>query len=175
MSREYIFTLEVEEEEVIWKCVVGENEVITYEGDVECKRLKIMNHEKKPGVLQIDCVTRVYDEILPFQLENGMPFIKIDGVWVESDTTTEDKLQAKIRKYKKESYVYAFVGLIMIVGYIIVSLVRGHWGEWPIAPIMGIFCISSGAMTMVRLRNELDAIGRKLDWKLTWSDFKKKL
>ena len=167
MSREYIFTLEVEDEEVIWKCVVGENEVITYEGDVECKRLKIMNHEKKPGVLQIDCVTRVYDEILPF--------IKIDGVWVESDTTTEDKIQAKILKYKKESYVAAFAGLVLVVGYIIVSLIRGDWGEWPISPIMGIFFISCGAMTMVRLKNELDAMGRKLDWKLTWSDFKKKL
>ncbi len=173
MSREYVFTLEVEDEEVLWKCLVGEDEVITYEGDVECKRLKVMNHEKKPGVLQIDCVTKVYDEILPFQLENGMPFIKIDGQWVASDTTEEDRLQANIRKYKKESYIYAFAGAIMLVGYLIVALVTGDWGEWPIAPIMGIFCISSGALTMVRLKNELDAIGRKLDWKPRKEDFRK--
>ena len=173
MSKEFIFTLEVDDEEVIWKCVVGEDEVVTYEGDVECKHLKIMNHERKPGVIQIDCVTKVYDEILPFQLENGMPFIKIDGEWVASDTTEEDRLQANIRKYKKESYGYAALGVVMLVGYLIASLIRGHGGEWPFAPVMGIFCISSGAMTMVRLKNELDAIGRKLDWVLRKEDFKK--
>ena len=173
MSREYVFTLEVEDQEVIWRCVVGENEVVTYEGDVECKRLKITNHVKKPGVLQIDCVTKVYDEILPFQLENGMPFIKIEGEWVASDTTVEDRLQANIRKYKKESFYCFVVGAAMLVGYIVVSLIRGHWGEWPIAPVMGIFCISAGAMTMVRLRNELDAMGRTFDWKIRLEDLKK--
>ena len=173
MSKEYIFTLEVEDEEVIWKCVVGEDEVVTYEGDVECKRLKITNHEKKPGVLQIDCVTKVYDDILPFQLENGMPFIQVEGEWVASDTTVEDRLQANIRKYKKESFICAAGGVVLLLGYVIVSLIRGHWGEWPIAPVMGIFFISCGAMTMVRLRNELDAMGRKFDWKIRLEDLKK--
>lgn len=173
MSREYIFTLEVDDEEVLWKCVVGEDEVVTYEGDVECKHLKIMDHEKKPGVLQIDCVTKVFDEILPFQLENGIPFIKVEGKWLASDTTQEDRLQAKILKYKKESYLCAICGLIMLIGYLIWFLVTGDPGEWPIAPIMGTFFIACGAMTMVRLKNELDAMGRKLDWKLHKEDFKK--
>lgn len=173
MSKEFVFTLEVEDEEVLWKCVVGEDEVITYEGDVECKHLKIMNHERKPGVLQIDCVTKVYDEILPFQLENGMPFIKIEGEWVASDTTEEDRLQAKVRAYKKESFVYAMAGVVMLIGYLIFVLVTGTTGEWPIAPILGIFCISSGAMTMVRLKNELEAMGRKFDWKIRLEDLKK--
>ena len=173
MSREYIFTLEVDDEEVLWKCLVGEDEVITYEGDVECKRLKVMNHEKKPGVLQIDCVTKVYDEILPFQLENGMPFIKIEGEWVASDTTIEDRLQAKIRAYKKESFVYIMAGILTLIGYLIWVMVTGVTGEWPIAPILGIFCISSGMITMVRLKNELEAMGRKFDWKIRLEDLKK--
>lgn len=173
MSREYIFTLEVEDEEVLWKCVVGEDEVVTYEGDVECKHLKIMNHEKKPGVLQIDCVTKVYDEILPFQLENGMPFIKIEGEWVASDTTIEDRLQAKIRAYKKESFVYIVAGVLTLVGFAIWSIVTGKSAETPIVPVLGIFSISSGMMTMVRLKNELEAMGRTFDWKIRWEDLKK--
>lgn len=173
MSKEYIFNLEVDDEDVVWKCVVHDDEVVTYEGDVECKRLKITNHEKKPGVLQIDCVTKVYDEILPFQLENGMPFIKIEGKWVASATTEEDRLQAKIRSYKRESFLYSMLGVLMLIGYLIYVLVTGTTGEWPFAPILGIFCIVSGASTMIRLKNELEAMGRKFDWKIRLEDLKK--
>ena len=174
MSKEYIFTLDVDDEDVIWKCVVHDDEVVTYEGDVECKRLKITNPEKKVGVLQIDCVTKVYDEILPFQLENGVPYIKLEGKWTMSDTTLEDRIQAKISNYKKESFFYFLAGIAFVVYYLITWAVTGDPGEWPIAPIFGFFAIASAASTMIRLKNELDAMGRKLDWKLTKEDFKKK-
>lgn len=173
MSREYVFTLEVDDEEVLWKCVVGEDEVVTYEGDVECKHLKITNPEKKVGVMQIDCVTKVYDEILPFQLENGIPFIKVEGKWLASDTTQEDRLQARLVKYKKESLYSALAGAALLIGYLIYVLVTGTTGEWPMAPIMGIFFFSTSAMTMVRLKNEMEAMGRTFDWKLHKEDFKK--
>lgn len=166
MSKEYVFTLEVAGEDVLWKCVVGETECVTYEGDVECKHLKITNSQKKQGVLMIDTVTKVYDEILPFQLENGIPYIKVDGRWIASDTTKEDRLQAKIKSYKKQAYGMCGLGTVLLVYTLIRFLVTGSLGAWDLSPVMGIFCFASAGMTLVRLKNELEAMGRKFTLKL---------
>ena len=174
MTKEYIFTLEVDDEEVIWKCIVGENDCVTYEGDVECERFTLTTSERKPHVLQLDTKAKVYDDVLPLQVENGMPFIKIEGKWIASDTTEEDRIQANILKYKKESYLIAAVGVAMLIYFLIDTLIHGGVQGWPIAPVMGIFCLSAAAYTLIRVRNELDAMGRKFDWILRWDEIKKK-
>ena len=89
MTKEYIFTLEVEDEEVIWKCIVSDDKCVTYEGDEKCEEFTLTTQERKPHVLQLDTKAKVYDDVLPLQVENGMPFIKIEGNWVASDTTEE--------------------------------------------------------------------------------------
>ena len=174
MTKEYIFTLEVEDEEVIWKCIVGENDCVTYEGDVECERFTLTTSERKPHVLQLDTKAKVYDDVLPLQVENGMPFIKIEGKWIASDTTEEDRIQANILKYKKESYLIASVGVAILIYFLIDTLIHGGIQGWPIAPVLGVFCLSAAAYTLVRVRNELDAMGRKFDWILRWDEIKKK-
>lgn len=174
MTKEYIFTLEVEDEEVIWKCVVGENDCVTYEGDTECERFTLTTSERKPHVLQLDTKAKVYDDVLPLQVENGMPFIKIEGNWIASDTTEEDRIQANILKYKKESYIIGGLGVAMLLYFLIDTLISGGVQEWPIAPVLGIFCLSAAAYTLIRVRNELDAMGRKFDWILHWDEIKKK-
>lgn len=166
MSKEFVWTLEVEGEEVIWKCVVHEDECVTYEGDVECKHLKITNHESKYGVQQIDCVTKVYDEILPFKLEKDIPYIKIEGDWLASDTTMEDRLQEQIKAVKKQALYMCVGGVFFLIVILIQLLVKGNLGEWPITPVFSIFCFTAAAMQMVRLKNELEAMGRKFTWKL---------
>lgn len=166
MSKEFIFNLVVEDEDVVWKCVVHENEVITYEGDTECKHLKITNPEKKKGVLQIDTVTKVYDEILPFQLENGVPYVKIEGQWIMSDTTMEDRLQAKTKTLKKQSYAMFAVGVGFFVFMLGRYLITGTLGDWAAEPILGSFCIACGALQMIRLKQELEAMDRPFSWKL---------
>lgn len=166
MSKEFVWTLEVEGEEVIWKCVVHENECITYEGDVECKHLKITNHESKYGVQQIDCVTKVYDEILPFKLEKDIPYIKIDGDWLASDTTLEDRLQKQIKQVKKQALYMCGGGVLLLIVTLIMYLIEGTLGEWPMLPIMAIFCFTAAVLNMVRLKNELEAMGRQFTWKL---------
>ena len=79
MTKEYIYTLEVEDEKVIWKCVVSDNECVTYEGDVECQRFELTTSERKPHVLQLDTKAKVYGDNLRLQVENGMPFLRIEG------------------------------------------------------------------------------------------------
>ena len=171
VNKMYEWELEVDGQLVKWKCFVGEDECITYEGDRECKHLKIMNKEQKQGVLQIDCETRVWDEIVPFQLENGVPYIKLEDdegkrKWRMSDTTREDRIQAETIKVKKEAYMICGAGVFFLICYILQIAFSGSLGEWPIAPILGIFCLATGAMNMIRLKNELEAMGRPFSWKL---------
>lgn len=174
MTKEYIFTLEAKGQELIWKCVVSDDKCVTYEGDVECETFQLTTQERKPHVLQLDTIAKVYEENLPLQVENGMPFIKIAGSWEASDTTEEDRLQAKILQYKKEAFYYALLGLGFILFFFIDRLFLGWITEMPMALVLGIFCITCGVITMIRLKNELEAMGRKLDWKLSLSDFKRK-
>ena len=171
VNKMYVWELEVDGQMVEWKCFVGENECITYEGDRECKHLKIMDKTQKQGVLQIDCNTRVWDEIVPFQLENGVPYIKLENEngerkWRISDTTREDRLQAQIVKVKKEAYMTMGGAVFFILWTVGQLLLTGSLGSWPIAPVFAGFCLISGILNMVRLKQELEAMGRPFSWKL---------
>lgn len=171
VNKEYIWTLEVDGENHEFKVFVGEDECITYADGVECKRLKIMDKRQIEGVLQIDCETRVLDEITGFQLENGIPYIKVedeegDRKWTMSDTTHEDRLQQKIRSVKKEAYGYACIGVLFFLIALGQKLITGHFDEVFMIPIMGIFCFTCCGLQLVRLRNELLDLGRTFTWKL---------
>lgn len=156
-SNEHIFSLEYDGVIKEWKCVVLENEVVTYEGDVEKKHLKIMNKERAPQVLQIDTVTSIYGELIPFQLENGVPFLKLEGEWVPSDTFTVAKREAAVKMYRKNSFQQIAVGTVMLLVMMIIWLVKKDLGDFWILSVFGIFFISSGGLTLVRVHNELQA------------------
>ena len=171
VNKMYVWELEVEDRLVEWKCFVGENECVTYEGDRECKHLKIMDKTQMEGLLQIDCETRVWDQIVPFQLENGIPYIKIEDEegkkkWVMSDTTREERLQTQIRSVKKQAYMMIGLGVVLLLIALAQYLIFGTMGEWPIAPVLACMCFAACAMNLVRLRNELLAMGRTFSFKL---------
>ena len=171
VNKMYVWELEVDGEMVEWKCFVGEDECITYEGDRECKHLKIMDKTQAQGVLQIDCKTRVWDEIVPFQLENGVPYIKLtdengESKWRSSDTTKEDRLQAQIRKVKTEAYVSLGFGALLILVTIGQFLIFKTLGDWPLAPMIACLCFAAAGMNLIRLKQELEAMGRTFTWKL---------
>lgn len=171
VNKEYIWDLEVEGDIHEFKVFVGEDECITYADGVECKRLKIMDKRQMEGLLQIDCQTRVLDEVTGFQLENGIPYIKIENEdgdlrWCMSDTTREDRLQERVKILKKEAYGYALIGILFFIIMLIERIITGSFGEWPIWPILGITCFSGCALQLVRLKNELEAMGRTFSWKL---------
>ncbi len=171
VNKEYIWDLEVDNDMHEFKVFVGEDECITYADGVECKRLKIMDKRQMVGLLQIDCQTRVFDEITGFQLENGIPYIKLededgDRRWFMSDTTKEDRLQEKTRQLKKEAYGYAIIGLIFFAIALGQKIITGRFDDVFMVPMMGIFCFTCCGMQMVRLKNELEAMGRKFSLKL---------
>ena len=175
MTKEYIFTMAFDDGdyEKQWKCVVYDDKCVTYNENEQCQTFRLENKERAPHVIQLDTEAKVFDEVLPLQIENGIPFLKMDGRWECSDTTDEDRLQANIVKYRKESYFYAALGIAMILFQLIDWAFLSISGDMPMFIVLGIFSISCGAITMVRLNNEMKAMGRKLDWKFHLSDFKK--
>lgn len=157
-SNEHIFSIDYDGVIKKWKCVVLEDEVVTYEDGVEMKHLKIMNKERAPQVLQMDIVTSIYGEQIPFQLENGFPFIKLEGEWVPSDTFSEAKQQAAIKMYKKYSLQETIVGVICLLVVLCIKLFTGEVGDWWMLTVFGVFFFGSAALRMARLFNELQAI-----------------
>lgn len=156
--KEFVWTLDIDGEEKIWKCLVTETECVTFEGDVERKHLKVMNPVRKEKVLQIDTVTVVYGQKTPFQLENGIPYIKIDGHWKMSDTTHEDRIEQAVHIHQKHSKFEFFAGIAFFAVAIIKKLATGDLGDWWMLNVFGVFCFLSAIMRMVRLRNELTAL-----------------
>lgn len=170
INKEYIWELEVDKKLHEYKVFVGEDECVTYADGVECERLKIKDKTQMPDLLQIDCKTLVLDEVTGFQLENGIPYIQIEDEdgdlrWCMSDTTREDRLQQKVRILKKEAYGYAVMGIVFLL-LILVEMPLTKNDTLLISPILGICCFAGAALQMVRLKNELEAMGRKFSWKL---------
>lgn len=158
LPKEYVWTLDIDGEEKIYKCLVTETEVITYEGDREHKHLKIMDTTCMEGVLQIDTQTRIYGDMVDFQLERFIPYIRLEGHWVMSDTTEKDRMEEQIAIYKKQSMQETAVGIVMLLVALGKQLITGDMGDWWILIVFGIFFMSSAAYRMVRLRNEINAI-----------------
>jgi len=153
--KEFVWNLEIDGEEKVFKCLVTETECITYEGDVERKHLKVMNPLRKEKVLQIDTVTVVYGKQTPFQLENGIPYIQLDGHWKMSDTTHDDRIEEAVHIHQKRSKMEAIAGFCLIAAVIGKKIVTGEVGDWWMLTVFGVFCFTSSLMRMVRLRNEL--------------------
>lgn len=158
LPKEYVWELDINGETRVYRCVVTETLVTTYEGDVEKKHLKVMNPECRQGVLQIDTITSIYGDQVPFQLERFIPYIKLEGEWVSSDTTKKDRLDATVAGYKKNSLVQIVVGACCMAIALGVKLVTGEMGNFSMLNIFGIFFITGAIMTRVRLKQELDAM-----------------
>ena len=157
LPKEYIWALEIEGVDHELKCVVYDDEVVTYEDGVEHKHLKVMDHTCEVGVLQIDCETKLFGEMVPFQLERYIPYIKLDR-WIMSDTTREDRMAEQIQIYKNQSKWETICGVAMILAHLIIELCWPDFGEVWMLTVLGIFFISSAVYRLARLRNELNAL-----------------
>lgn len=158
LPKEYVWTLEVEGEDREYKCLVTETGVTTYEDGVEHKHLKITDPTCMEGVLQIDTETKIFGDMVPFQLERFIPYIKLEGRWVMSDTTEKDRMEEQIAIYKKQSKQETVTGIGCLLVVLGKYLITGAIDDWWMLAIFGIFFISSAAYRMVRLRNEINAI-----------------
>ena len=157
LPKEYVWELEIEGADHEFKCLVTENEVITYEDGREHKHLKVIDHTCMEGILQIDCETKIFGEMTPFQLERYIPYIKLDR-WIMSDTTRDDRMAEQIQIYKNQSRSEFISGIIMILVYLIGKNFITFLDELWILTVLGIFFITSAMIRMARLRNELKAM-----------------
>lgn len=158
LPKEYVWALEIDGEDHEFKCLVTEDSVTTYEDGVEHKHLKITDPTCMEDVLQIDCETRIFGDMIPFQLERFIPYIKLEDRWIMSDTTREDRMQQQISIYKKQSLEEAIVGSIMLLVMLVIRIVNGTMGDWWMLSVFGIFFLSSAGYRMARLRNEINAL-----------------
>ncbi len=157
LPKEYVWALDIEGEDHEFKCVVFEDEVVTYEDGREHKHLKVMDHTCEVGVLQIDCETKIFGEMYPFQLERYIPYIKLDR-WLMSDTTRDDRMAEQIQIYKNQSKWEVILGVIAIAVHLLGRFIFPVLKELWMLSVFGIFFISSAVYRMARLRNEMNAL-----------------
>lgn len=158
LPKEYVWELEVDGEDKIYKVVVDEDMCTTYLGDQEHKHLKVMDKTCKVGVLQIDTVTSIYGQMIPFQLERYIPYIQLEGKWKMSDTTRQDRIEEGVSIHRRNSLIESVVGALFLLAALIAFLVGGKDSDWWMFFVFGVFVIFSAITRMVRLRNELMAI-----------------
>lgn len=161
MSKEFIWNVTVGDEKKVWKCVLHEDEVVTYEDNVECKHIKITNPEVKQGVLQIDTVTTVYGEDVPFQLEKNIPYIKLGDKWSMSKTTFEDRKQKLIKDQKLAFYLLIAIGVCAALACLIRYLIEGTMGDWWFLLVLGSIMIATAFIQRYETKNQLKMIEGK--------------
>lgn len=158
MSKEFVWELEIDDDYKIFKCVVGEKEVVTYEGDVEKKHLKITNPVKKIGVLQIDTTTKIYGEMIPIRMENDTPYLLLEDKWIMSDTTRDERLEKAVNTHRRNSILELCIGIALLLGCAILYAVKGTVDSIYMMVAIGFMLVFAGISTMVRLKQELTAL-----------------
>ena len=158
LPKEYIWTLLIDDAEREYKCLVTETDVTTYEDGVEKDRLTITDPTCLEGTLQIDTQTEIFGDMVDFQLERFIPYIRLDGHWAMSHTTENDRLNEQVGIYQKQSKTESVVASCFMLVTLGKVLITGALDDWWMFIIMGIFIYSSAALRMVRLRNELNAL-----------------
>lgn len=158
LPKEYVWELEVDGEDKIYKVVVDEDMCTTYEGDRESKHLKVMDKTCKVGVLQIDTITSIYGQQIPFQLERYIPYIKLEGKWKMSDTTRQDRIEEGVAIHRRNSLIESVVGSLFLLAALAMFLAWGKDSDWWMMFVFGVFIIFSAITRLVRLRNELMAM-----------------
>lgn len=158
LPKEYIWELEIDGVDRIFKVVVEEDMCTTYLDDQEQKHLKVMDKTCKVGVLQIDTVTSINGYQIPFQLERYIPYLKLDGKWKMSETTRQDRIEEAVTIHRRNSKIEAIGGALFLAAAAVWFLIGGRDSDWWMICILGIFILSSSIYRMVRLRNELTAM-----------------
>ena len=58
------------------------------------------------------------------------------------------------------------MGVGFFIWALLQKIITGQFDEVFMVPMMGIFCFTCCGMQLVRLKNELEAMGRKFTWKI---------
>lgn len=155
MNNEFIWSMEVDGTERVWKCVVTDKQCIFYEENEETGRMPIANPQKKQGVLQIDDKVTVFGKKCPFQLENGIPYVKITDRWVMSDTTMKARAHKMMYNQKVGGLVQMLGALVIAIGYYVICRFNEKMSENWFVLIMASFFAVVGASQFFTARKEL--------------------
>lgn len=156
MSKEFVWNLDMDGVVRIFKVVVHENEIVTYEGDEEKKHIKITNKESKQGVLQIDTVTTLFGQECAIQLERNIPYIKPGQQWLMSETTYEDRKQKLLHTNKMAAFIEIVICVILCLVVLVKWWVTGSLGNWWFLIIIGTFIGGSGLLQYYTVKNQLE-------------------
>lgn len=155
MSKEFIWNLELDGEERIFKVVVHENKIVTYEGDEEKKHIKITNPESKQGVLQVDTVTTLYGKECAIQLERNIPYIKPGKQWLMSATTFEERKKKLVHTHKVSAIIQVIACVLMCLAVLVKFLVTGEVGNWWFMIVMGTIIGATGMIQYRDIKSQL--------------------
>lgn len=135
MSKEFIWG------DDFW-VLVDDGVCTTYENGVVTNRLPF--DTAKSG-LQLDEIIEVRGQRVPFQLENGVPYLQLDGKWVASDTTIAERKQGLLESEKRSSRMLALIGVLLIAFAGLMCLMHpGSMRYWLIAVLVGVAMIVNG-------------------------------
>ena len=155
MSKEFIWNLDMDGENRIFKVVVHDTEIVTYEGEEEKAHIQITNPECKQGVLQIDTVTTLYGQACAIQLEKGVPYIKPGKQWIMSTTTYEERKQKLIHTNKVGAIVSVAVCILACLAVLVKCLVTGEMGSWWFLIVMGTFIGGMGILQYYTTKSQM--------------------
>ena len=155
MGKEFVWSMVVDGESKPWICRVDETECVIIEDGQETQRIVIGNPEKKVGILQIDCEVEVYGLSCGFQLENGIPYIKMDGKWKMSETTMKDRQDKFVKTQYLGGMIQFAIGVALCLGVFVLQLVAGDTGKWWFLSIMGSFFAIVGGSQWYAARKEI--------------------
>lgn len=158
MSKEFVWNIAVDDGEKLFKVVVHESEIVTYEGDEEKKHIKITNPQSKQGVLQIDTVTMVYGMECPIQLERNIPYIKIGKQWVMSATTYEDRKKKLVHTHKMSAIILCVACVVICLVVLAKYLITGEVGDWWFMIVMGTIMGATGLIQYKDIKDQIKTL-----------------
>lgn len=148
MSKEFIWG------DDFW-VLVDDGVCTTYENGVVTNRLPF--DTAKSG-LQLDEIIEVRGQRVPFQLENGVPYLQLDGKWVASDTTIAERKQGLLESEKRSSRMLALIGVLLIAFAGLMCLMHpGSMRYWLIAVLVGVAMIVNGIIQYSSVKKKLSA------------------
>ena len=83
--------------------------------------------ESARGLFFDDRSKEIFDDMVDFQLERFIPYIRLeDGNWHMSHTTEDDRMQEQIAIYKKQSKWETITGIVLILISAAEWIIRGE-------------------------------------------------
>ena len=154
MSKEFIWGADVEGERTEFKVVVEEGVCLTYEGGQLTNRIKY-KVPKDPEEMWIDEFIQVWGKRCQFQLDKGVPYLKMDGKWTSSDTTMEERLQKIAKTQKLTGMVQFVIGLLICLVCAVIYMVNGTLGDkWWFLIIIGSVMSLTGLLQYRNVKKE---------------------